>query len=116
MHSGILYGKTTLCDVAELLNISKEKKKKRNIDAHIFIYPEHVKLQPEHVKLQPMSCILNYHLFVLQYPPCYKDISFWINESFTENNFCEVVRAVAGDLVEEVCVFLFFLYKFEIEI
>ncbi|PON79901.1 Phenylalanine-tRNA ligase, beta subunit, ferrodoxin-fold anticodon-binding [Trema orientale] len=37
-----------------------------------------------------------------KYPPCYKDISFWINESFTENNLCEVVREVAGDLVEEV--------------
>lgn len=37
-----------------------------------------------------------------KYPPCYKDISFWINESFTENNLCEVVRGVAGDLVEEV--------------
>ncbi|KAJ7943020.1 Phenylalanine--tRNA ligase [Quillaja saponaria] len=37
-----------------------------------------------------------------KYPPCYKDISFWINESFTENNFCEVVRGIAGDLAEEV--------------
>lgn len=37
-----------------------------------------------------------------KYPPCYKDMSFWINESFTENNLCEVVRGVAGDLVEEV--------------
>ncbi|KAJ9672963.1 hypothetical protein PVL29_026292 [Vitis rotundifolia] len=40
--------------------------------------------------------------FTSQYPPCYKDMSFWINESFTENNLCEVVRGVAGDLVEEV--------------
>ncbi|KAL6206267.1 hypothetical protein ACLB2K_023515 [Fragaria x ananassa] len=37
-----------------------------------------------------------------KYPPCYKDVSFWINESFTENNLCEVVREVAGDLAEEV--------------
>ncbi|KAF5732851.1 phenylalanine--tRNA ligase chloroplastic/mitochondrial [Tripterygium wilfordii] len=37
-----------------------------------------------------------------KYPLCYKDISFWISESFTENNFCELVRGVAGDLVEEV--------------
>ncbi|GAV74689.1 tRNA-synt_2d domain-containing protein/FDX-ACB domain-containing protein [Cephalotus follicularis] len=37
-----------------------------------------------------------------KYPPCFKDMSFWINESFTENNLCEIVRAVAGDLVEEV--------------
>ncbi|XP_058753796.1 phenylalanine--tRNA ligase, chloroplastic/mitochondrial-like [Vicia villosa] len=44
------------------------------------------------VKFKPFS----------KYPPCYKDISFWINESFTENNLCEVVRGVAGDLAEEV--------------
>ncbi|XP_034679782.1 phenylalanine--tRNA ligase, chloroplastic/mitochondrial-like isoform X2 [Vitis riparia] len=43
------------------------------------------------VKFKPFS----------KYPPCYKDMSFWINESFTENNLCEVVRGVAGDLVEE---------------
>ncbi|KAK7835842.1 phenylalanine--trna ligase, partial [Quercus suber] len=36
------------------------------------------------------------------YPSCYKDSSFWINESFTENNLCEVVRGIAGDLAEEV--------------
>ncbi|XLR65489.1 hypothetical protein S83_016161 [Arachis hypogaea] len=30
------------------------------------------------------------------YPPCYKDISFWINESFTENKLCELVRGIAG--------------------
>lgn len=29
-------------------------------------------------------------------------MSFWISDSFTENNLCEVVRGVAGDLVEEV--------------
>ncbi|XP_047333315.1 phenylalanine--tRNA ligase, chloroplastic/mitochondrial-like [Impatiens glandulifera] len=37
-----------------------------------------------------------------KFPPCYKDMSFWINESFTENNLCEIVRGIAGDLVEEV--------------
>ncbi|GJX87067.1 putative transposase, mutator type, MULE transposase domain protein [Tanacetum coccineum] len=36
-----------------------------------------------------------------KYPPCYKDMSFWINDSFTENNLCEIVRGVAGDLAEE---------------
>lgn len=30
-------------------------------------------------------------------------MSFWINDSFTENNLCEVIRGIAGDLVEEVC-------------
>ncbi|KAL2926574.1 Phenylalanine--tRNA ligase chloroplastic/mitochondrial [Bienertia sinuspersici] len=29
-----------------------------------------------------------------KFPPCYKDMSFWINESFTENNLCEVVRVL----------------------
>ncbi|KAJ0534763.1 putative phenylalanine--tRNA ligase [Helianthus annuus] len=37
-----------------------------------------------------------------KYPPCYKDMSFWINDSFTENNLCEIVRGVASDLAEEV--------------
>ncbi|AQL00711.1 Phenylalanine--tRNA ligase chloroplastic/mitochondrial [Zea mays] len=44
------------------------------------------------VKFKPFS----------KFPPCYKDMSFWINDAFTENNLCEVVRGIAGDLVEEV--------------
>ena len=39
-----------------------------------------------------------------KYPPCYKDVSFWLPDEsiFTENNLCEIVRATAGDIVEEV--------------
>jgi phenylalanyl-tRNA synthetase alpha chain len=40
-----------------------------------------------------------------KYPPCLKDVSFWLPEEaekFTENNLCEVVRDAAGALVEEV--------------
>ena len=40
-----------------------------------------------------------------KFPPCLKDVSFWLpkeGDSFTENNLCEVVRDVAGSLVEEV--------------
>eukprot|EP00977_Amphora_coffeiformis_P027169 scaffold34593_cov179-Amphora_coffeaeformis.AAC.7 len=38
-----------------------------------------------------------------KYPPCYKDISFWINdESFHANDLNELVRSIAGDLVEEL--------------
>ncbi|KAI5475549.1 hypothetical protein MNV49_001182 [Pseudohyphozyma bogoriensis] len=39
-----------------------------------------------------------------KYPPCYKDFSFWIGDKDTwhENDFCEAVRDVAGDLVEGV--------------
>ncbi|KAI7829004.1 phenylalanyl-tRNA synthetase [Gamsiella multidivaricata] len=37
-----------------------------------------------------------------KYPPCIKDISFWTNSDFHENNFCEIVRDVAGDIAETV--------------
>lgn len=37
-----------------------------------------------------------------KYPPCLKDISFWINDAFHPNDLFEVVRDVAGDLVEHV--------------
>jgi phenylalanyl-tRNA synthetase alpha chain len=37
-----------------------------------------------------------------KFPPCYKDVAFWLSEQFTENNLCEVVREAAGDIAEEV--------------
>lgn len=37
-----------------------------------------------------------------KFPPCMKDISFWISDEFTENNLCETIRGIAGDIVEEV--------------
>ncbi|ETV96222.1 phenylalanine-tRNA ligase [Aphanomyces invadans] len=37
-----------------------------------------------------------------KYPPCYKDVSFWLPPEFHENNLFEVVRNVAGDMVEQV--------------
>ena len=37
-----------------------------------------------------------------KYPPCKKDISFWISDEFTENDFCEIVRNKGGDLIEDV--------------
>eukprot|EP01025_Chloroclados_australasicus_P031568 TRINITY_DN318_c0_g1_i1.p1 TRINITY_DN318_c0_g1~~TRINITY_DN318_c0_g1_i1.p1 ORF type:complete len:419 (+),score=43.41 TRINITY_DN318_c0_g1_i1:67-1323(+) len=37
-----------------------------------------------------------------KYPPVYKDIAFWISDKYTPNNFSELVREVAGDLVEKV--------------
>ena len=34
---------------------------------------------------------------------CAQDVSFWLPEAgFTENNLCELVRGIAGDLVESV--------------
>ena len=46
----------------------------------------------EIVKFQPYS----------KFPPCYKDMSFWIASGFHVNDLNELVRDVAGDLVEEV--------------
>lgn len=37
-----------------------------------------------------------------KYPACYKDITFYINDSFNENDFFEIIRTVTGDLVEDV--------------
>jgi phenylalanyl-tRNA synthetase alpha chain len=39
-----------------------------------------------------------------KYPPCFKDVSFWTreHEPLHENDFCDLVRDVAGDLVEDV--------------
>lgn len=35
----------------------------------------------------------------------WQDVSFWLPETgFTENNLCEVVRGVAGDIVESVTI------------
>jgi phenylalanyl-tRNA synthetase alpha chain len=39
-----------------------------------------------------------------RYPMCFKDVAFWSapNELLHENDFCDLVRDVAGDLVENV--------------
>ena len=39
-----------------------------------------------------------------KYPSCFKDVSFWVpqGESIHENDFCDIVRDTAGDLVEDV--------------
>ncbi|CAK5277689.1 unnamed protein product [Mycena citricolor] len=39
-----------------------------------------------------------------KYPACSKDVSFWVPPTLRlhENDFCDVVRDVAGDLVEDV--------------
>jgi len=46
----------------------------------------------EITKFQPYS----------KYPACYKDITFWVPEGFSENDFMQVVRGVAGDIAETV--------------
>lgn len=39
-----------------------------------------------------------------KYPACFKDISFWLPGDTTlhDNDFCDLVRDVAGDIVENV--------------
>ena len=38
-----------------------------------------------------------------KYPPSYKDISFWVEQQeFSANDLFEIVRTVAGDVIEEV--------------
>ncbi|CAA7271694.1 unnamed protein product [Cyclocybe aegerita] len=39
-----------------------------------------------------------------KYPSCFKDVSFWLpqNSEIHENDFCDIVRDTAGDLVEDV--------------
>lgn len=42
-----------------------------------------------------------------KHPPCSRDFSFWVPEetgvgSFSENDFCDLVRSIAGDWVEKV--------------
>ncbi len=37
-----------------------------------------------------------------KYPPCFKDISFWLNEDYNYNNFCEIVRECGGDIIEQI--------------
>lgn len=36
------------------------------------------------------------------YPPCYKDISFWIKPQYNANDLNELIRSKCGDLVESV--------------
>lgn len=40
-----------------------------------------------------------------KYPSCFKDVSFWNPQGSAplhDNDFCDLVRDVAGDLVEDV--------------
>ncbi|KAH9857096.1 phenylalanyl-tRNA synthetase [Lenzites betulinus] len=38
-----------------------------------------------------------------KYPACYKDVSFWLGETgLHDNDFCDLVRDHAGDLVQDV--------------
>ncbi|KIY70927.1 phenylalanyl-tRNA synthetase [Cylindrobasidium torrendii FP15055 ss-10] len=53
---------------------------------------------------QFQSGVLNTFKPYSKYPACPRDVSFWLTPGFAvhENDFCDVVRDVAGDLVEDV--------------
>jgi phenylalanyl-tRNA synthetase alpha chain len=36
------------------------------------------------------------------FPPITRDIAFWISDKFHHNDFCEIVREIGGDLIENV--------------
>jgi phenylalanyl-tRNA synthetase alpha chain len=50
---------------------------------------------------KPTEPIIKFQQFS-KHPPCTKDLSFWISKPFEENTLCDIVREVAGDLVETV--------------
>lgn len=37
-----------------------------------------------------------------KYPPVFKDVAFWVGEEYSYNDFCEIVRENAGDIVEDI--------------
>lgn len=37
-----------------------------------------------------------------KFPPCIKDISFWVPSTFHPNDLYEVIRSIGGDLIESV--------------
>lgn len=37
-----------------------------------------------------------------KYPPTFKDVAFWLPDNFSPNNLFDIVRGVAGDIVEKV--------------
>jgi phenylalanyl-tRNA synthetase alpha chain len=37
-----------------------------------------------------------------KYPPCLKDIAFWLPDLYVENDFFELARGIAGDLIESM--------------
>ncbi|XP_013075159.2 phenylalanine--tRNA ligase, mitochondrial-like [Biomphalaria glabrata] len=39
---------------------------------------------------------------VSKYPQCVNDISFWIPDNYSSNDFYDIVRSIGGDLVEQV--------------
>ncbi|XP_061447179.1 phenylalanine--tRNA ligase, mitochondrial isoform X2 [Rhineura floridana] len=58
-----------------------------------FLKQFHVSHINRKIQFQPFS----------MYPPVINDISFWLpSEKYSENDFCDLVRTIGGDLVEKV--------------
>ncbi|EFC49819.1 predicted protein [Naegleria gruberi] len=41
---------------------------------------------------------------ISKFPGCYKDISMWVDSNYSDNDFYEIVRELAGDLAENVSI------------
>ena len=45
-----------------------------------------------------------------QFPPCVNDLAFWIPDSFSPNDFYDLVRSEGGDVIEQVTLIDEFLH------
>ncbi|PWZ03172.1 phenylalanyl-tRNA synthetase [Testicularia cyperi] len=77
-------GDTTLSSASSSTSVSSAGGQPSEINKH----------KPKLLTFRPYS----------KYPPCYKDVSFWLPDAkpFHENDLFEVVRDQVGDLVEDV--------------
>ena len=56
--------------------------------------------QFKHMGLDPKSNVQFVPFSI--FPPCFKDISFWLRDGYSQNDFFEVVRSIGGDMIEKV--------------
>lgn len=42
---------------------------------------------------------------ISKHPPCINDISFWVPENYSSNDFYDVARGIGGDTVEQIQLF-----------
>lgn len=72
-------------------------------------YQHHLKVKLQDPKQQFSICcchdLLPLHHFLQMlssHPPCTADMSFWVPDGFSVNDYFDLVRNVGGDLVERV--------------
>lgn len=54
------------------------------------------------LSLLNLVLVFNFLQPISKYNSCINNISFWIHDNYTSNDFFDVVRSVGGDLVESV--------------